>query len=164
MDCQCGNGRRRWGCSVAFSCPASKSAAAAAAAQARSSVLPALDRLDDAGSRGGAGEGGRGLRRTPQGRAPIDEVVRAAAASDPEITGLYEQGKAQRLAGQRELLRIVAGPRGLRAGLGEASAVDTLYAVGSPETYRLLTVDRGWSAARFERWYADTLARLLFDG
>ena len=96
-------------------------------------------------------------------RAPIDEVVRAAAASDPEISALYQQGKAQRLAGQRQLLRIVAGSHGLRAGLGEPSAVDILYAVGSSETYRLLTVDRGWSAARFERWYADTLARLLFE-
>ena len=40
---------------------------------------------------------------------------------------------------------------------------DVLYAIGSPETYRLLVEDRGWSAARFERWYADTLKRLLLD-
>lgn len=95
-------------------------------------------------------------------RAPIDEVVRAAAASDPDIAALWRNGKEQRLAGQRRLLRIVAGPDGLRDGLIEADAVDTLYAVGSPETYRLVTVDRAWSPARFERWYADTLARLLF--
>ena len=96
-------------------------------------------------------------------RAPIDEVLRSAAATDPEMDSLWQQGKAQRLAGQRELLRIVAGASGLRAGLREGAAVDTLYALGSPETYRLLTIDRGWSPARFERWYADTLARLLFE-
>jgi hypothetical protein len=44
----------------------------------------------------------------------------------------------------------------------EGDAADILYALGSPETYRLLTADRGWSPHRFERWYADAMARLLF--
>ncbi len=96
-------------------------------------------------------------------RAPIDEVVRAAAASDPDIDALWRQGKAQRLAGQRELLRIVVGSDDLRPGLEHGAAADIIYAIGSPETYRLLTSDRGWSPARFERWYADTLGRLLFE-
>ena len=95
-------------------------------------------------------------------RAPVDEVVRAAAASDPDIAALWRAGNAQRLAGQRQLLRLVAGDAGFREGLSDGEAVDTLHALGSPETYRLLTVDRGWSPARFERWYADTLAQLLF--
>jgi hypothetical protein len=42
------------------------------------------------------------------------------------------------------------------------TAADVLYAIGSPETYRLLVVDRGWSGSRFERWYGETLAMLLF--
>jgi hypothetical protein len=33
--------------------------------------------------------------------------------------------------------------------------------IGSPETYRLLVIDRGWSRSRFERWYGDTLGLLL---
>lgn len=94
-------------------------------------------------------------------RAAIDEVVRAAAASDPEVATLWERGKAQRFAGQRELLRMVIGTDGLRPGLDLATAADILYALGSPETYRHLTADRGWSGARFERWYAETLERLL---
>ena len=96
-------------------------------------------------------------------RAPVDEVVRAAASSDPDIGALWRAGNAQRLAGQRALLRLVAGGAGFREGLSERDAVDTLYALGSPETYRLLTVDRGWSATRFEGWYAETLGRLLFE-
>ena len=95
-------------------------------------------------------------------RTPIDEVVRAAAAADTEIAALWESGKAQRLAGQRELLRIVAGTDDVRDGLSSAAAVDTLYAIGSPETYRLLVFDRGWPSERFEHWYAETLERLLF--
>ena len=58
-------------------------------------------------------------------------------------------------------MRIAVGPAALRAGLSAAEAADALYAIGSPETYLLLTVDRGWSPAKFERWYGDSLERLL---
>jgi AcrR family transcriptional regulator len=93
--------------------------------------------------------------------APIHEVLRGAAAADPEIAGLLERNKAQRFAGQRVLLGILTERSPLREGLDAKTAGDIVFAIGSPETYRLLVVDRRWSADRFERWYADTLARLL---
>ena len=83
--------------------------------------------------------------------------------ADPEIAALRDLGKAQRFAGQRELLRIIIGGSSLRPGLGMDAAADALYAIGSPETYRLLVVDRGWTADRFEEWYGDTLGRLLLE-
>lgn len=95
-------------------------------------------------------------------RSAVDEVVRGAASADPEIAALRDLGKAQRFAGQREFLRIVVGSASLREGMDLETAADILYAVGSPETYRLLVVDRGWSGARFEHWYGETLERLLF--
>ena len=94
-------------------------------------------------------------------RAALDDVVRGAASADPEIMALWERGKAERLAGQRELLRFIVEEAELRAGLDLEAAGDIVYAIGSPETYRLLVVDRGWSGADFERWYAETLERLL---
>lgn len=93
--------------------------------------------------------------------APIYEVLRGAATADPEIASLWELNKAQRFAGQHELLRILTERNPLRAGLTARPATDILFAIGSPETYRLLVIDRGWSADRFERWYSDTLSRLL---
>jgi AcrR family transcriptional regulator len=94
-------------------------------------------------------------------RAPIEEVVRGAASADPEIRALLESGRSERLEGQRELLRIVAGPTGFRAGLTLEGAADILFALGSPEVYRLLTDTRGWSEDRFEAWYSETIASLL---
>lgn len=94
-------------------------------------------------------------------RADLDAVVSAAAASDPDIATLRDTGKAQRLAGQRALLGMVIGSSRLRDGLDLDAAADTLYAVGSPETYQLLVIDRGWTTERFARWYAETLERLL---
>ena len=96
-------------------------------------------------------------------RADVDEVVRGASSADPDIAALRDLGKVQRFAGQREFLRIVVGATGLREGMDLETAADILYAIGSPETYRLLVVDRGWSDSRFERWYGETLERLLLD-
>jgi hypothetical protein len=93
--------------------------------------------------------------------APIYEVLRSAASADPEIASLWGLNKAQRFAGQNELVRVLAAGGSLREGLTVRVAADVLFAIGSPETYRLLVIDRGWPADRFERWYADTLARLL---
>lgn len=94
-------------------------------------------------------------------RAAVDEVVRGAAAADPEIAALWDAGREQRFAGQRELLRIVLSATGLRDGLDIEAAADILYAVGSPDVYRLLVEDRGWSGQEFEQWYAEALESLL---
>ena len=93
--------------------------------------------------------------------APLYEVLRGAAAVDPEIASLWEHNKTQRFAGQREMLSILTKHTRLREGLTPKTAADILFAIGSPETYGLLVADRGWSSDRFERWYADALARLL---
>jgi hypothetical protein len=55
----------------------------------------------------------------------------------------------------------VAGDTGLGEGTDLEGAADILYALGSPEIYRLLVVDRGWSGDRFESWYGATLESLL---
>ncbi len=96
-------------------------------------------------------------------RQAIDEVVRSAAASDTDIAALHESSKSHRFAGQRELLRIVIGDATLRPGMDPVAAADIVYAVGSPDTYRLLVVDRGWTGDRFERWYGQTIDNLLFE-
>jgi len=96
-------------------------------------------------------------------RAAVDEVVRGGAAADPEIAAFWERGKAQRHAGQRAALQMVMGAVSPRDGIDFDMAVDILYAIGSPETYRLLVVDCGWSTSRFEHWYGETLASLLLE-
>lgn len=58
---------------------------------------------------------------------------------------------------------MVMGTAASRDGMDLETAADILYAIGSPETYQFLVVDRGWSASRFERWYGETLALLLLD-
>lgn len=92
---------------------------------------------------------------------PIHSVLTGAAAADAEAADLLRRYAEQRLEGQRALLRIAVPAGSLRPGLSMRTAVDTVFAIGSPETYRSLVVVRGWSSSRFEAWYAETLARLL---
>ena len=106
-----------------------------------------------------ARETASGVRR----RAAVDEVVRGAAGADPEIAGLWERVRRDRLAMQRAVMEIVLGDAPVPRGLDLEMAAGVLHAIGSPETYRLLVVDRGWTDDRFERWLGATLARLLID-
>ena len=93
---------------------------------------------------------------------PVYEVLRGAAAADPAIAALWKRYKEQRFDGQRALLRVLVRKGNLRAGLTTSAAADILFTVGSPETFGLLVQERGWSGDQFERWYKDSLARLLF--
>jgi AcrR family transcriptional regulator len=94
-------------------------------------------------------------------RAAIDEVVRGAAAADPEIAALWHRGREERFVGQRALLQLVIDGGALRPGLDLDAAAAILYAIGSPETYLALVADRGWTQDQFERWYGDALEWLL---
>lgn len=93
--------------------------------------------------------------------APVYEVLRGAAASDAHAAEVLERYRTQRRAAQRELVALLARNHQLRTGLAPAAAADVVFAIGSPETYGLLVRDRGWTPARFERWYADALRRLI---
>src|SRR4029077_17038172 len=70
--------------------------------------------------------------------ADVAAVLAGAAAADPKIAELWERNKEQRLTGQRALLRIAIDGATLREGLTRDAAADVLFAVGSPEVYRLL--------------------------
>jgi TetR/AcrR family transcriptional regulator of autoinduction and epiphytic fitness len=96
-------------------------------------------------------------------RAAVDEVLRGAAAADSEIAALWERARRDRLVGQRALLEVVVGDAALPRGIDIEAAAAAFHAIGSPETYRLLVADRGWTDDRYERWFGATLARLLVD-
>ncbi|MBA3268516.1 MAG: hypothetical protein H0T70_09715 [Acidimicrobiia bacterium] len=61
----------------------------------------------------------------------------------------------------RKLVRDLDAAGGLRAGLSVDEAADVIWATNSSELYVLLTAERGWTPARYERWLADTWCRLL---
>ncbi|MBV9358201.1 MAG: helix-turn-helix transcriptional regulator [Chloroflexi bacterium] len=90
------------------------------------------------------------------------EVLRAAGAADPDIAAVARAGDDRRRAGQAPIVRGWARAGVLRAGLDEASAVDILWGLTSPELFQLFVVRQHWPPARYAGWLRHGLQRLLF--
>ncbi|HEY1574667.1 MAG TPA: helix-turn-helix domain-containing protein [Pseudonocardiaceae bacterium] len=93
--------------------------------------------------------------------APIQQVLAEAAAADPEAAELLAIARNQRHAGQSRIAARLAGRGALREGLTEAEAADVIYALFSPELYRILAVERGWAPERLGEWLSTTLRTAL---
>ena len=93
--------------------------------------------------------------------APIYRILVSAAASDPDAAALLDELTRQRQEGQGRIARSLARAGALRPELRERDAADLIHALMSPEVYRLLVIDRGWSAERYERWLTAILSDQL---
>ena len=87
----------------------------------------------------------------------VYRILCGAAGSDPAAAALLADYQHQRDDGQGRIARALA-----RAGaLRQRDVADLIHALMSPELYRLLVVDRGWSPERYEPWLAGLLADQL---
>lgn len=93
--------------------------------------------------------------------APLVLALRDAATSEPEAAAVWTQISERRAANMRELARNLRDAGGLRDDLTISEAADVLWATNSPDLYALFVMERGWSAARYQRWLADAWCRLL---
>jgi AcrR family transcriptional regulator len=94
--------------------------------------------------------------------APIDEIVRSVAASDPETAELQDQLERRRRGDLRGLVQLLAEAGPLRVSIEDA--VDLWWALGhTTGPYRSLTVDRRWSDRRARAALIDVVARALLD-
>ena len=87
-------------------------------------------------------------------------MMRAAAASDPEVAAAYQRSAELRWQTMRA---VVSALHGVRPGLGGDRAANLVWAIASPETYDLLVLQRGWSPADCAAWVAGAIAAALFD-
>jgi AcrR family transcriptional regulator len=91
----------------------------------------------------------------------VYRVLLSAAGSDPGAAELLGEIQQQRDQGQGQIARSLARAHALKAGLRERDAADLIHALMSPEVYRLLVGDRGWTPARYQQWLATTLTQQL---
>lgn len=97
-----------------------------------------------------------------QGRmAPLFMALRDASSTEPDAQEVWNEIGKRRAANMRKLVRDLKNAGGLRPELSIGEAADVVWATNSAELYVLLTVDRGWSPRRYERWLADAWCRLL---
>jgi AcrR family transcriptional regulator len=95
--------------------------------------------------------------------APLLYALTGAAHVDPEAAEYVEIAAQQRLRGQSRIARVLAERHALASGVGEADAADIIFTLMSPEVHRILTVERRWSADRYERWLATALSAQLLS-
>jgi AcrR family transcriptional regulator len=95
--------------------------------------------------------------------APLFLALRDASSTEVEAERVWKDISERRAANMGKLVRDVADPGGLRAGVSLDDAADVVWAMASSELYVMLTAERGWSPAHYEGWLADTWCRLLLD-
>jgi AcrR family transcriptional regulator len=106
-----------------------------------------------------------GITRGIMSRAePVHRILVSAAGSDPDAEALLAEQTRQRQQGQARIARSLARAGALRPRLRERDATDIIHALMSPEVYRLLVGDRGWSPERYEQWLKDILIDQLLPG
>jgi AcrR family transcriptional regulator len=93
--------------------------------------------------------------------APIYEVFRAAAASDPEVSDLWRDIQAERLKGARGFVGLLRDKGPLRENLDEVLAGDIVWALIDASLYHRLAIERGWAKVEFQAWLARTLETQL---
>jgi TetR/AcrR family transcriptional regulator, regulator of autoinduction and epiphytic fitness len=91
----------------------------------------------------------------------IQHVLATAAQVDPDAAELLAEIRRQRHTGQSRIVAALNARDALDPGLDTSEAADIVYTLLSPEVHRILTVERGWPADRYERWIARSLATLL---
>ncbi len=93
--------------------------------------------------------------------APIQLLARDAAATDPEMAGLYTEMQDQRLERMTHNAHNLATTGHLRDDITVAHAGEVMWTYSSPELYELLVVRQGWPLERFGAFIADALISAL---
>ena len=92
---------------------------------------------------------------------PVDDIMRGAAAVDPDIAALRTRMQEGRYDNMRQLVSWLTANGPLRDGMSEEDAAAIAWAVASPEVHGLLRVGRGWTQERYREWLAATMTRTL---
>jgi AcrR family transcriptional regulator len=91
----------------------------------------------------------------------IQHVLASAAQVDAEAAELLTEIRRQRHTGQSRIVTALVNRRALAPAIEPSEAADFVYLLMSPDTYRILTIERDWSPETFQRWLANVLCRTL---
>jgi AcrR family transcriptional regulator len=103
------------------------------------------------------------VRQIHERSADVAEIVRGAAAADPEIAAMLRQLASGRLSDARIVAQSLAKKRALAEGVTVERAADLLWALCSHDLYRMLVIEQHWPPEDYERWLASSLIHSLLD-
>jgi AcrR family transcriptional regulator len=93
----------------------------------------------------------------------VDQMLRSAAAVDPEAADLWLRGSRARQIGMEQFAAHLAACGYLRQELSVQEAASRLAVLIDPELYRLTVGIKGWTAEEHERWLAELLIASLLE-
>ena len=93
--------------------------------------------------------------------APIFDIMRVAAKTEPDIFEMFQKMLTARLQGMKTFVRALMKNGSLREGLAPEEAAETVWALTSGELYILFITNRGWTGKKYKQWMVDALAKLL---
>jgi len=94
---------------------------------------------------------------------PLAAVLLAAARSaDPDLAVLAATISRERLIGATAFTDHLAELGALAPGVTRQQARDVVWTLISPEVYRMLVLERGWSGHRYEQWLTGSLISAVF--
>jgi AcrR family transcriptional regulator len=93
--------------------------------------------------------------------AAIQLVLASAAQVDPEAAELLREIRRQRHTGQSRIITALVDRGALDPDVDSAEAADFVYLLMSPDAYKTLTTERGWTPKEYEAWLSRSLCRTL---
>src|SRR5215471_9638242 len=99
------------------------------------------------------------IRRVYESLGAEFELLRTAGVVDPELADLARRIEARRRHNQSYLITDLHERGALRNNLSPEEALDILWSLTGYDLYRMLVVECGWEAERYENW----LSQLLID-
>lgn len=79
----------------------------------------------------------------------------------PDVGEVLATAEQERLTGVTAFVTHLDETGALRPGSDPAHVVDAVWALAGPQLFTQLTAGRGWPAATYEKWLADTLTATL---
>jgi AcrR family transcriptional regulator len=90
---------------------------------------------------------------------PVYEILRTAAAVEPEIAPVFAEMEAYRADNMSQVAAWLAANGALRVTVERAGEI--IWTLASPDVARMLCDGRGWSIDEHAAWLEDALVRLL---
>jgi AcrR family transcriptional regulator len=90
---------------------------------------------------------------------PVYEILRTAAAVEPEMAAIHAEMDSYRLRNMTQAAQWIAARGALRFDTERAGEV--IWALASPDVARMLCDGRGWTRDDYGQWLEDALVRVL---
>jgi AcrR family transcriptional regulator len=91
-------------------------------------------------------------------RAELD-FLRGAGVASPELNMIDAERESQRFETQAAVIESLADA--IRPGMTQAAAKDVFWTLTSRDLFRMLVIERRWSAGRYQEWLGTLLATEL---